>query len=234
MTETQLDPAKSNFVTIVGRKGSGKSVLARSFWDDYPFDRIVVDPTGDVDPGDERAERLAAPMPARWPVDAEGRRVTLRYVPDVRSPTWVDDMDRAVGLAYWHPHKRCLAWLDEIGAMTRANQTEANLRQALHQGRHRNLSLLMCGPRPIDINPLVLSQADYVAVFDLPNPRDRERVASTIGISPTDFDAEHGRLEEYGFLWYEAKTHELTVMDPLPLRRRRTVAPEHEEEGLTA
>jgi Mg-chelatase subunit ChlI len=108
VADLELDPRHSHFITIVGRKGSGKSLLARAFWLSYPYDRLVIDPTGDVDPGDPDAKPLVSPMPAKWPapeLDAEGRpkRQTYRFVPDMGSPTAIDDMDRAVGLAHWHP-----------------------------------------------------------------------------------------------------------------------------------
>jgi hypothetical protein len=195
------------------------------FWLSYPFDRLVIDPTGDVDPGDPDTKELGAPLPAKWPtpeVDERGRRKrqTLRFVPDPGAETFVDDMDRAIALAHWHPDRRALAWIDEVGTVTRANFTPPHFSRALHQGRHRRLSLLMCGPRPINIDPLVLAQADYVAVFDLPNPNDRRRVADACGIEPREFDHWHGQLEEHAFLWFDQRAHELVVCDPIPLGGR--------------
>lgn len=222
MADLELDPRLSHFITFVGRKGSGKSQLARAFWLSYPYDRLVVDPTGDVDPGDPEAKPLTVPMPAKWPapeLDDHGRpkRQTLRFVPDMGSPTAVDDMDRAVGLAHWHPARRAMLWIDEIGTLTRPSYTPPHLSRALHQGRHQRLTALFCGPRPVNIDPLVLAQADYVAVFDLPNPNDRRRVADSCGIEPREFDAWHAQLPEHGFLWFDQRAHELVLCDPIPL-----------------
>jgi hypothetical protein len=230
VADLELDPTRSNFVTLVGKKGSGKSQLARMFWLSYPFDRLVIDPTGDVDAGDPDTHELRPPLPARWPtpeVDERGRRKrqTLRFMPDPGEPTYVDDMDRAVGLAHWHPDRRALLWIDEIDELTKAQFSPPHLRRALKQGRHRRLSLLCCGPRPVNIDPLVLAQADYVGVFRLPNPNDRRRVAETCGIEPDEFDHWHGELEEHGFLWYDQRADELTVCDPIPLGGRSSSRP---------
>lgn len=226
---TRLDPRVSSFVTIVGRKGSGKSQLARSMWREYPFDRLVVDPTGDVDPGDPRAQLVEPPLPATWPMTMGDQRKTLRFIADPKSPTFVDDMDRAVGMTYWHPHKRAMLWLDEVHMITTAHMTPPNLRLALIQGRHRNLSVLACGPRPMDVDPLVLQQSDFVAVFDLPNPKDRERVANTTGIKPATLDALVDELDPFHYLWIDAKERfpdSTTIMPPVRLVTQGPPAPE--------
>lgn len=223
LASLQLDPGRANHVFCCGRKGSGKSELARLFWVSYPYDRLVVDPTGDVDAGPD-AKDLELPLPTRWPAKLArpNERQTLRFVPDPGAATHVDDMDRAVQLAF--SHGRCLLWVDEVGELTSASSTPPAMRRVLAQARHRSLSTLFCGPRPIDINPLVMSQADYVAAFSLPNPADRRRVADVCGIAPADFDdalAEATRDSKHGFVWWDAGEQELLIMPPIPLTRSR-------------
>ncbi len=233
LAQLQLDPRRASHVFICGRKGSGKSELAHLFWDSYPFDRLVIDPTGDVDAGDD-AKPLTTPLPTTWPAPLAGlvddgtggrrRRSTFRFHADPGSATYVDDMDRAAGLAF--THGRCLLWLDEVGELTTANATPSHMRRVLHQARHRKLSTLFCGPRPMDINPLTYSQADYVACFDLPAPADRRRIADVCGLQlGTLEDALAEATEvEHGFIWWDAVERELLIMPPLPRRaasRRR-------------
>lgn len=219
----ELDPSRATHIFVCGRKGTGKSELARAFWTSYPYDRLVIDPTGDVDPGDDRARLLEDPLPTRWPASLgrEGERLTLVHRPDVGSDTYRDDMDRAAGLAF--SHGRTLLWVDEVGELTSANSTPPAMRRVLHQSRHRRLSTLFCGPRPIDINPLVISQADYVACFDLPNPKDRARVADNTGLELRTFEAALAKATrtEHGFVWWDARGRRLLIMPPLPVRARR-------------
>lgn len=212
---TKLDPRRSAYVGIFGRKNSGKSFLASRFFAQYPFDKIVVDPSGDAE-GVDDAEELTAPLPARLPRGEAGRPRTWRFVPDAGAPDFRDDLDRVIGLALHHPRGRCALWLDELNLVSPSpNQTGPNMRRALYMGRHHGLTLYACGPRPMNIDPLVLSQSDYVAVFHLPNPADRARVASAIGIPPKEFDAWHAQIGEREFLWYDAAAHDAVILPPL-------------------
>lgn len=209
----RIDPRKgATFVAIFGKKRSGKSVLAHRFWSTWPYDRLAIDPHNELDEPDTHVLRDPLPMRLPGPL-GDDERTSHRYVPDPGSRTYVDELDRAVGLAY--NHRRTLLWLDEVGDLTRANYTPPYMRRALHQGRHRQLSMLMCGPRSIDINPLVIAQADLVYVFDMPHPRDRERVAAVIGYPPKAFDEAVHALGEHEYLRWDG--HELVHFPKLPL-----------------
>lgn len=210
----EIDPHKATHIAVFGRKGSGKSVLAQRFWDSYPFDRLVIDPTGDVDPHDPKADELTVPLPLRWPSKVDDERTTLRFHADPGSASYQDELDEAVQLAFTHGH--CLLWVDEIGELTSANKTPPAMRRVLQQSRHRHLSTLFCGPRPIDINPLVISQADYLALFEMPNPADRKRVADNIGFDLGEFEEAHELLVDHGYLWWDTVHRELEVRPPLP------------------
>lgn len=227
--EMRLDPRRSNFVSIFGKKGEGKSTLARRLFDAYPFDRAVIDYHHDVVSGPGRPADLIEvhpPLPDRWPAGGAGvalpgldqHRSTIAFAPDSGRPEYVDDMDRFVGIAYRHgrelPPRPVLLWVDEIGELAPVGQTQPNMRRTLQLGRHRRMTLIMCGPRPIDIDPLVLQQSDFVYVFKLPNPADRRRVADTIGWDPKEFSAAVHALGDFEYLRYDGR--ELVHLPPLP------------------
>jgi hypothetical protein len=225
-----FDPDKGVFFFISGRKGSGKSVFARRIFDSYPYDKLVIDPTGDVrknlrDEGVQFVD-LQEPMPLRFPhvgtsmeLDEERRPTTAVYVPDMGSAEAEDEMDRALGLVLRNPGPTA-AWVDEIGVLTRNGRTPPNLRRGLHHGRHDQLTLIQAGPRPKDIDPLCISQADIVVTFDTPNPMDRKRIAENIGWPPKYFDEAVFALGEHEYLMFNAFDHTLTHMPKLPPRRR--------------
>jgi nucleoside-triphosphatase THEP1 len=219
-----LDPVKGGHIFISGKKGQGKSVLARRLFDSYPYDRLVLDVTGDLT-DDFRRDGVkfvtlqGDALPITFPRGDEGEPVTAVLAPDMGDEgAAMDQMDRALGLAM--DHRRTLVWCDEVGSLSKVGKTPPNLRRALHHGRHRQLFLLLCGPRPKDIDPLCISQADVVATFRTPNPADRKRIAENIGWPPHAFDAAVHALGPHEYLWYDATApvEELLHMPPLPRR----------------
>ena len=207
-----LDPSRCVHIVCVGKKGSGKSVMARVIFDSWPGDQLVVDVNGDMHPGEHW--ELLHEVPARWPehLRRDDRAMTLRYVPDAASKTFQEDMDAAVGLAYLH--QGTLLWVDEAGVLAPSNQVPPHTRRALHQGRHRRLSSLWCAPRPLTMDPLVVAQADLVYVFELPNPADRRRIADTIGWDPEDFDAATAELGQHEYLRYDGLAERPAAGEP--------------------
>lgn len=228
------DPRRAFYVCATGKKGTGKSHYCRAWFDPYPFDRLVIDVTGDL-ARDFTAEgvdhiRIAPDwIPARLPdpPDEESRRVTAVYVPDMGSSTAIDDMDRVIGLILRGADQRGLLWIDETGAVTRGQMTPPNLRRVLHHGRHHNLTCLLASPRPIDIDPLCIAQADMVATFRTPQVYDRQRIARTIGYDQALFDKLNAGLTGHQYMAYDAVDDQMYVCPPLPPRRpgRNAYAP---------
>lgn len=220
-----IDPSgDSQIILAVGRKGSGKSESARTFFRNWPgVDRIIIDVTGDADPGDDmQPVTLRNPLPDRLPErkqDEKDRPQTFRWIADPKSETFADDCDRALALALYPKDEERLVWVDEGGEVFKAGQVGPHGRTLLHQNRHYKVPTLICCPRPKGIDPLCVSQADRVLIYDLPHPLDRARIAENIGVPPKVLDRE---LEEtkrrgpYWFTMYVASEHRLYRCPPLP------------------
>jgi hypothetical protein len=191
LVDLQLDPDVANLLTFLGRRGCGKSRAARYFFDSYPFDRIVIDPNGDMEL--EGALELVPPIPvlpalengryppapAPWPYDELGR-VTLHYVPNLSDPDNEEHTDAVVRLAF--ARGRCLLLVDEILVVAKANQTLPAMNLTLQQFRHRDETILLCGPRPVGIEPMSITQADLVVLFRMRGIHDRRRIAELTGL----------------------------------------------------
>ncbi len=206
----ELDPDRPIIVTCLGRKGSGKSVMGLLLFESYPYDRLVIDVAGDDGPlGDDFVELKGSleELPDRWPEHLrphEGRRMTIRYVPDLGSPTAINDMDHLVGVAY--RRGRVCILVHEIHQLAPSNKTPPHTKRVYQMSRHRQISFIGCGPRPVTVDPLQLQQSDLVYLFDLPNPDDRKRVAETIGWNPKELDHYVAELGNHEFLLFDANT----------------------------
>jgi len=206
----ELDPGKGVIATCFGKKRSGKSVMGRLLFDSFPYDRIVIAANADDGPfADEKRDVFllfggADTLPARWPehLRRDGRRMTLRYQPDPGSPTFIEDMDHVIGLAMRHGH--CAVLVHEVGLIAPSNRVPPHMRRLLHSNRHHHVTAILCGPRPITCDPLVIGQSDLIYVFEMQVSADRKRVAETIGWSPTDFDDAVEDLGPHEYLRFDA------------------------------
>lgn len=224
-----LDPQQPFVITNFGRKGSGKSVLNRLVYDSWPFDKLCIDVNGNAEPGDavplrrEDLERGSWPRPTQ--LLGEGRRgpVNLHYRADPGSRTYYEDLDAAVGVALQPQNHRVLVWCGEVGELMKNGRPGPNMKRLLQQNRHYRCAVLFDGPRPVHIDPLVMTQADLVAVYEMPNPADRERVANAIGFDPARFHEachETWDLGDYNFVLWDARVRRLFSMAPVPLPER--------------
>lgn len=219
-----IDPTKNQIILAVGRKGSGKSFSALQFFRSWPgVDRLVVDVNGDADPGEDMgAVPLRNPLPAhlpKRPEDEKGKPSVFRWTASPSADTFRDDVDRVLGLALYPKDREILVWVDEAGVVFPAGQVGPHGRTLLHQSRHYRASVLLCCPRPKGIDPLCISQADRVLMYDIPNPMDRERIADNIGWPPKRLAAELEETRRRGAHWftmYIAAEHALYRCPPLP------------------
>ncbi|MCW2498146.1 hypothetical protein [Jatrophihabitans sp.] len=229
---SNLDPTQGFIVSAFGRKGSGKTTFNRRLFRQYPFAKLCIDVNGEADPGPEvehpgRYERGRVtkiheledrmPPPREW----GGPKLypALHYVADPGSVTYREDLDRAIGMGMNPSDAPSMVWAGEVNEFCTESASPPHMRRLLQQSRHWRVSALFDGPRPKKIDSLIIMQSDLVAIYDLPNPADRMRVAETIAFKPADFDEE---CEEtfsrgpYWFLLWDARAKQLYRYPPLP------------------
>lgn len=213
----EIDMSNGAIIDCIGKKRSGKSVMASLLMQSFPGDVIVIDPAGDDGPtGPDVVEwrGTVETLPGEFPEYArkqKGQRVILHYVPDPGSPTELQDMDAVVGVAMEHSTKDVPAMLviHETGRVMPAGRTPPHVRRYLNHNRHRGLVGVNCMPRPKTVDPLVVTQADLLYVFTLPHPDDRKRIAEETGTDPRQLDDALDHLRPHGYLridtnWAEA------------------------------
>jgi hypothetical protein len=225
------DPAAGFIAAYVGKKHSGKSYAARETFARYPYNAIAIDPMGDaLGKADshptakllhEQTEILEGPLPARFPRSLEAGPRKLIYRPDPRSATFLDDMDRAVGLALWPSDEPACVWVDEAGLLAPGpTSTRPNMKLLLMTSRHHGpASACLCLPRPKNVDPLMLAQADLIYIYVVPARVDRQRLAENMGYPPERFEREYAetrRRGRYWFLLWDSQHDRLWRCAPLP------------------
>lgn len=180
-----LDTSFEQVLLFIGRKGTGKSLFAGAVMRQWPADtdRLVMDINADMDLSDLDPIRLPSDPPLLLP-PRRRRDVAETYwwQPDPSRGSFRDDVDRVVSLALFPKERRVLLDVDEAGVVFKVQQTGPHGTTAVHQGRHHHVPLLACMPRPKTVEPLLLTQADRIHMWDVPNPADRKHIADFAGI----------------------------------------------------
>lgn len=204
------DWSQGIIATCFGKKRSGKSVMGRVLFDAYPYDRVVISANpGDGPHADPEKDIFLIrgtvdTLPTEWPEDLrrDGRRMTLRYEPDPGSPSVLEDCDHVLGMIRRHGHTGLL--VHEVGLIAPSGKVPPHMKRLLHTNRHDGVSMILCGPRPITVDPLVLGQADLVYVFEMQVDADRRRIADTVGWRYDDLAAELDGLGRHEYLLFDA------------------------------
>lgn len=214
---------------LVGATGCGKSTVARAIASSVTG-RLLI-----VDPADSALTEVPGHVTVRGPrepmADDDLRRELLRllephvHTPIVRyvagEPTRGQEYDvvyRWAFAARWPGW----VWLDEAGIAAPAQGCPRGIDTYLIAGRKRQLGHLAAHTRPREISRNLPAQAQHVLVWNLPNPDDRDVMARTIGISPTDLRDLLDQLERVpgedatatGFLWWSQRENSLTICPP--------------------
>lgn len=214
----RLDGSKPFLALICGRKGSGKSAVAREIFTDYPHDKIVVDVTGDADPGPE-AVTISPPFDVRMPGPREdGRPHVLRARIKASDPAVREHMDQAGGIALYPQTRPSLVWYDEWALVAGPNDTLPHARELITASRHHQASAIMCCPRPKAIATNSVGQADYLFMFPVSLRQDREMLAERIDTSFREFNRAMNNLGRRPPYWYLRWDREngLVMCPPMP------------------
>lgn len=221
-----LDHTRPMFVSAFGKKGSGKSAFNREIYKSYPGDKLAIDVNGHADPGDD-AEKITElskqwPAPATMPGERRRRR-NLHYVADPGSATYYEDLDKAVGMALLPKDHPVMLWAGEAGELMPNGRGGPAMRRLLMQNRHYRMSVLFDAPRPVWLDKQVLLQSNLIALFEMPDPDDRKRVAKATGHDPKKFDDTCLETWDEGEHWFvlintdARKGEQLWSCAPLPI-----------------
>lgn len=193
---------------ICGRKGVGKSRLARWVWaradPGQTGVKLCIDPMGDADPPGATTFTSLAQIP--W----EAR--VLRYVPPLRGAgRQLAELSEAI-----LERGRVLTWWDEYDQLGDSQTASDEHRALILRGRHRQCGNIACCPRPANIFRSYLSLVDHLVMFQTTDPDDIERFARRAQIPWREAQQLVSSLSGHGYAWYHARQHQTYVLDAIP------------------
>jgi hypothetical protein len=205
--------ATSDRACAIGMTGSGKSTWCAAIWTVHAGQRILIDVNDAYEPGpDLLLEELGGYCRAERLRDIDWRCRSVHYIPRRQSIEAYNDLYAAI----WDRSRLCV-WLDESFGPTTANKAPDYLRRVITQGRKRLIRHLACTQEPMNVLPVLYTQAEHVAVFHLTGrPDELARLAPRFGLTMAELADELGRLPEYAYLRSAAGAPSVYRMPPLP------------------
>lgn len=197
-------PGNTQRASLLGMTGSGKSclglwLLANASIAKRPW--LIIDHKGEdmLDFVDRRAITDIAPG-ATVP-----KKPGLYYC----NPIPEED-DKAVERMLWQVWERGRTgiYVDEAMTMPDCSAFDA----IMVQGRSKQIPVILCSQRPVGISRYILTQSDFLAVFDLQDRDDQLRVEKFLNQPKVLTEG----LPEYHCLWRDVGRRSTTLLTPCP------------------
>ncbi len=154
---------KENRITVIfGKKGSGKTYLAKALMSQFSGPIFILDSQDEYDGG------VVFYLVEHF-IDLY---LNEKFKPGVCIFRLSNDAQlNALFLACW-----CIGNLmivgEEIDLYCSAHSINESLAKIIKYGRHRNISIMAISRRPAEVNRLITSQADELYIFKITEPRD--------------------------------------------------------------
>lgn len=191
---------------IVGRTGSGKSVMLRHLLTRYSR-AVLVDPKGRASMPGWPVVYGSAEFRKRWPAEP---RIVVRPGAGEERRAWLDAV-------CWHVyrHGETALGIDEVVGVVDASRRSPGFDACQTQGRELGITMLTCTQRPRGVPPTILSEADHLFIFALNREDDRKAIAETCGPYPTPSSG------TYRFVYWSPAVDSPIECAPLPVRADR-------------
>lgn len=187
---------------VLGSTGSGKTtcgayLLAYSGWKHRPT--FILNWKGDV----LLNKFPAKPMSLTDRIPEEPGFYMIHLLPD-------DDDDLAAFFYRCWMHENVIIYVDEATNVPRYGAAGKWFRACLTQGRSKNIQMIICSQRPVDLDKYVFSEANYFFVYNLNWVEDRKKLLGYIDGSPIN------RLDRFYFRWYDVGEQATVIFRPVP------------------
>ena len=186
---------EKKIILIFGKRGSGKSYLARKRIEFEP--RLVVfDTLGEYENGVIFGRENYEQCLEFWRKVYRGRfRLIYRPIIPIVEIEQICELVYALG--------NCCFLVEEIECYCSAYQISDTFAKIVQLGRHKDITLIGISQRPYGINRLLTSQAKEIYIFNTNEPRDREYLRTLLG---QEIEPKLDALKQYEYVhWQDGK-----------------------------
>lgn len=200
MTDLQL-PRLDERLVVIGRTGSGKTQGAAWILSRAPFDKIPYVILN------FKSDKLLDSIPRVKDIGFDELPKHPGVYMLTPTPYTDDEIVEEWLRKVWH-RENIGVFLDEGFEIPKGSRAFNSL---LKQGRSRNIPLIICTQRPVELSRSVFTEADKIMLFHLQDQRDMKIVAEFVprSIIPN-------RIPEYCSVWYDVKANKALRLNPVP------------------
>ena len=197
--------AYTDCIFIMGRRGCGKSYLAKKLQQIWPR-RIIIDPTGEYT--DKSGKAIFKNAIVVHDFSEFGKKIieleklkkfVLIFQPGIDTRNFEAEFDEICRVCYYLGNIQMV--LEELQLYASTHQIPHWLKQLMLTGRHQNISLLFTSQRPGQINKTVFSQCIHIFCGSIIEGNDLRYVANFLN---QDFKI-LTMLPDREFLWRSPK-----------------------------
>lgn len=175
---------------IFGKRGSGKSYLARHLIKNEPR-LIVYDTLHEAQVG--VVCKTEAEFYELW------KRSYRRGFKLVYQPTDPQAEFGKIADLIWKLGNLCF-YVEEIDSFGSAHKIQPEFMNIIQRGRHKNIKLVGVTQRPFGIHRLLTSQAKEIYIFNTNEPRDRDYLRALLG---SEIDGKLDQLKGFEYVKWQ-------------------------------
>lgn len=179
----------------LGRRGSGKSYIARRISEAYPR-KVIFDSLGEYGDTDGIVCHSFDEFSERLIENANSPSFTLIYQFNPEEENNVDEFNQALRVLWYKGNVFIV--IEEIQIFASTHNMCMWLKNALLTGRHRNIGLFFTTQRPGECHKTIISQANHVFCGSLHEKNDIDYARSVLGEKAYDLVA----LPDREFLYF--------------------------------